>query len=221
MNMKCGVLGTGMVGIAIATKLEQLGHDVMIGSRAADGESAKAAVAASGAKAGAGDYQAAAGFAEMLFNCTAGAGSLAALESAGEANLEGKILVDIANPLDMSAGMPPTLSVCNADSLGEQIQKGFPKTKVVKTLNTLNCDLMVDPSKVPGDHVLFMSGNDVAAKASVVELLGTFGWPSARVIDLGDISTARGTEMFVSLWLRLFMANNFQGDFNIEIRRAP
>jgi len=219
--MKYGVFGTGMVGTVIATKLEQLGHEVMIGSRAADGESAKAAVAASGAKAGAGDYQATAGFAEMLFNCTAGAGSLAALESAGAANLEGKILVDIANPLDMSAGMPPTLSVCNTDSLGEQIQKAFPQAKVVKTLNTLNCDVMVDPSKVPGDHVLFMSGNEAAAKASVVELLETFGWPPARVIDLGDISTARGTEMYLPLWLRVFMASNFQGHFNIEIRRAP
>ncbi len=138
-----------------------------------------------------------------------------ALKLAGATNLNGKVLLDIANPLDFSKGMPPTLSVCNTDSLGEQIQRTFPDVKVVETLNTMNCKIMVNPSLVPGEHDAFVSGNDRAAKAKVTKILkGWFGWKS--VIDLGDITAARGTEQILALWVRL-MGTLGTANFNFKI----
>ena len=139
----------------------------------------------------------------MIVNATAGAVSLEALEQAGEDNLSGKVLIDLSNPLDFSKGMPPSLSVVNTDSLGEQIQRRFPEAKVVKTLHTMNAYLMVDPAQLAGgEHTVFVSGDDPEAKAAVTDLLRSFGWTD--IIDLGDITTARGTEMMLPVWLRLF-----------------
>jgi len=216
--MKIGVLGTGMVGNAISTKLAQLGHQVRMGSRTADNPKASDWVKANGAKASHGTFADSAAYGEILFNCTAGTASLEALTLAGANNLRGKILIDIANPLDFSKGIPPTLSVCNTDSLGEQIQLAFPETKVVKTLNTVNCNVMVKPSLVPGDHDMFICGNDSAAKARVTDILKNwFGWKS--VFDLGDITGARAMEMFLPIWLRLMM--KFQTpSFNVKIVKA-
>ena len=213
--MKLGVLGTGMVGNAIGTKLVALGHDVKMGSRTATNEKAEAWAKQAGRGASQGTFADAAAHGEVIFNCTSGAGALEALTSAGKENLRDKVLVDVAVPLDFSKGMPPTLFVFGDDSLGEQIQRAFPETKVVKALNTVNCQVMVDPSRVPGDHDIFVSGNDAAAKATVTEILRDwFGWKS--VIDLGDISTARGTESYLMLWLRLWGALG-SADFNIKV----
>ena len=215
--MKLGVLGTGIVGKTIATKLVQLGHEVKMGSRTAGNEKAVEWAKANGAKASNGTFAEAAEFGEIIFNCTAGTASLEALKLAGARNLKGKILVDISNPLDFSKGMPPTLTVCNTDSIGEQIQRAFPDAKVVKTLNTINTNVMVTPQIVPGAHDIFMSGNDAKAKAKVHEIVTDwFGWKS--VIDLGDITTARGTEMYLALWVRL-MAVNQTPNFNIRIMK--
>ena len=201
--MKIGVLGTGMVGATIATKLIELGQEVMRGSRNAGSEKAVTWAQAKGANASQGAYAQAARFGEILFNCTQGTASVEALQSSGADNLKGKILIDVANPLDFSHGAPPTLSICNTDSLGELIQRTFPETKVVKTLNTVNCGVMVNPALVPGDHDIFVCGNDAGAKARVAELLKQwFGWRS--VIDLGDISAARATEQMMPIWLRLY-----------------
>lgn len=201
--MKIAVLGTGMVGNAIGTKLVQLGHSVKMGSRTADNPNATQWVKATGANASQGTFAVAAAHGEIVFNCTAGMASLEALKQAGADNLRGKILVDIANALDFSKGTPPTLSVCNTDSLAEQIQRTFPKAKVVKTLNTVNCNVMVNPSLVQGDHDVFVCGNDVGAKAKVTEILKNwFGWKS--VIDLGDITAARGVEMLIPFWVRMW-----------------
>ena len=201
--MKLGILGTGVVGQTIGTKLVSLGHDVKMGARAAANEKAEKWVKDTGARATHGTFADAAAFGEIVFNCTSGMASLDALRQAGARNLDGKILIDVANPLDFSKGMPPTLSVCNTDSLGEQIQRAFPGARVVKTLNTMNTSVMVDPRLVPGDSDVFLSGNDAAAKAQVTEILKSwFGWRS--VIDLGDITTARGTEMLLPIWLRLW-----------------
>jgi predicted dinucleotide-binding enzyme len=215
--MKIAVFGTGMVGNAIATKLVALGHEVRMGSRTAGNEKAVAWVKQAGRGASEGSFADAAAFAEVAFNCTNGAASLAALEAAGADNLNGKILVDVANPLDFSKGMPPTLFVCGDDSLGERIQRALPGTKVVKALNTINCEVMVDPSRVPGDHDVFVSGNDREAKATVTSLLREgFGWKS--VIDLGDITAARGTEAYVLFWVRLWGTTG-TADFNIRVVR--
>lgn len=216
--MKIGVLGTGMVGRTIATKLVGLGHEVTMGSRTADNEHAVAWAAEAGDGASCGTFADAAIAGELLFNCTAGSASVDALVSAGADHLRGKVLIDLANPLDFSAGMPPTLWVCNIDSLGEQIQRAFPDVRVVKTLNTMNCQVMVDPARVPGDHDVFVSGNDEGAKTQVKQLLGSFGWGEGQIVDLGDITTCRGPEMYLAMWLRLMGALG-TGDFNIKVVR--
>lgn len=216
--MRIGVLGTGMVGRAIATKLVALGHEVMMGSRTPDNEQAAEWVASAGAGASQGTFADAAAFGELLFNCTAGAASLDAIASAREEDLAGKTLVDVSNGLDFSHGMPPTLLVSNTDSLGERIQHAFPGARVVKSLNTMNCEVMVDPSKVPGEHDVFLCGDDEGAKAEVTALLKAFGWPADRIVDLGDISSARATEMYLPLWLRLRGALQ-TGQFNIRVVR--
>jgi predicted dinucleotide-binding enzyme len=201
--MKIGVLGTGMVGQTIGSKLIQLGHEVCMGARSAANERAAQWAEANGARASHGTFEQAAAFGEVLFNCTAGVHSLDALHLAGAANLRGKVLVDIANPLDFSQGMPPLLAVCNTDSLGEQIQRAFPETRVVKALNTVNCQVMVNPSLVSDVHDAFICGNDAEAKAFVTTVLKDwFGWRS--VIDLGDITAARATEMLLPIWVRLW-----------------
>jgi len=201
--MRIGILGTGVVGKTLATKLTKLGHEVCMGSRTAGGDKARTWVKESGGKATEGSFADAAAHAEMVFNCTTGIASLEALKAARAQNLQGKVLVDVSNPLDFSRGMPPTLAACNTDSLGEQIQREFPTAKVVKSLNTVTAALMVDPSLIPGVHTMFVSGNDAKAKAEVIDLLKTgFGWK--EVIDLGDITAARAQEMYLALWMRLF-----------------
>jgi predicted dinucleotide-binding enzyme len=201
--MNVGILGTGAVGASIGSKLVALGHAVKMGARSASSERAAAWADSQGANASHGTFAEAAAFGQMVFNCTAGQASLEALNQAGAENLDGKILVDVANPLDFSRGMPPTLTVCNSDSLGEQIQRAFPQARVVKTLNTMNNAVMVNPGLVPGEHDVFVSGNDAAAKAQVSALLRDgFGW--ASIIDLGDITTSRGVEMVLPLWVNLF-----------------
>lgn len=203
--MKFGVLGTGMVGNAIAGKLVQLGHEVKMGGREAINEKGREWADKAGAKASYGNFAEAAAFGDIIVNATAGVASLEALSAAGAHNLKGKVLIDIANPLDFSQGMPPTLSVVNDDSLGEQIQRAFPETQVVKTLNTLSCALMVDPQAVgDGEHNIFVSGNDRQAKETVLGVLQQFGWKKQNVIDLGDITTTRGTEQLLPLWIRLW-----------------
>jgi 8-hydroxy-5-deazaflavin:NADPH oxidoreductase len=205
--MNVGVLGTGVVGRTIGGALARAGYRVMMGSRTAGNAHAEAWAAGAGANASGGTFTEAAAFGEILFNCTAGTASLAALAQAGAENLAGKLLVDVANPLDFSRGMPPTLTVCNDDSLGEQIQRAYPDTMVVKALNTLNCDVMVNPRLVEGPHQLFICGDDHGAKEVVVRLLEhAFGWDPRDVMDLGDISAARGTEMVLPLWLRVMGA---------------
>jgi len=216
--MRIGVLGTGMVGRAIATKLADLGHEVKMGSRTAANESAAEWVASAGAGASQGTFADAASDGELVFNCTAGEASLAALESAGAENLAGKVLVDVSNALDHSRGMPPGLFTSSFDSLGEQIQRAFPDTRVVKALNTVNCEVMVEPSKVPGEHDVFLCGDDEAAKARVAELLQSFGWPPESVVDLGDLSSARGMEAYLLLWIRLWGALG-TGHFNVKVVR--
>ncbi len=219
--MRIGVLGTGVVGQTLGRALVEAGQQVVLGSRTRDNEKATAWARARGAGAAAGTFAEAAAFGEAIFNCTAGMRSLEALEAAGEANLTGKILVDVANPLDFSRGMPPTLSLCNTDSLGEAIQRRFPGARVVKALNTMNAALMVEPGRVPGPHNVFVCGNDPEAKSRVAGWLSQWlGWPAAAILDLGDITAARGTEMLLPIWLRLMFTLGTP-EFNFHIVRAP
>lgn len=198
--MRFGVLGTGTVGRTVAGKLVELGHEVRIGSRTAGDDVV--------------EFGDAAAFGEVVVNATAGGASVEALRSAGADNLAGKVLIDIANPLDFSQGMPPILAFCNDTSLGERIQAEFPDARVVKTLNTVNADVMVDPSLAGGDTTIFVCGDDTEAKGEVTDLLGDFGWTG--VLDLGGIGAARGTEMYLMLWLRLWQATG-TGHLNVKV----
>ncbi|WP_395693160.1 NADPH-dependent F420 reductase [Nocardioides sp.] len=225
--MNIAVLGTGVVGQAIAGRLHELGHDVVVGTRDpqstlartepdgmgnppfADWHSAHPDVAlASFAEAASG--------AELVVNAASGGATLELLRSAGAENLAGKPLLDIANPLDFSEGFPPTLFVKDTDSLGEQIQRSFPDAKVVKALNTLTANLMVDPRSLGESSTVFVSGDDADAKATVVALLESFGHDD--VIDLGPLETARGTEMLLPVWLRLMCALG-TAQFNVKVVR--
>jgi hypothetical protein len=216
--MNLGVLGTGVVGETIATKLVALGHTVKMGSRTATNEKAAAWVKAAGPDASTGTFADAAAHGELVFLCTKGEGTLDAVAAAGADALRGKVLVDISNPLDFSKGMPPSLFISNTDSLGEQVQRALPDTRVVKALNTISAAVMVDPRRIKGgDHTVFVSGNDVEAKAQVRRVLTEwFGWPD--VVDLGDITTARGTEAYLLLWIRMWGALGTP-DFNVRVIR--
>jgi 8-hydroxy-5-deazaflavin:NADPH oxidoreductase len=203
--MKIAVLGTGMVGNALGTKLVQKGHEVTMGSRNAKNESAQNWASSLGERAHTATFQDAAAFGEVVISCTGGMHSMEALESVGPEPLRNKILVDVSNPLQQDKDGSMILGFCNTDSLGERIQTAFPRTRVVKALNTVNCDIMVNPSRVPGDHNLFICGNDAAAKKEVTKYLSDwFGWKIDNIIDVGDITAARGTEMMMPLWMRLF-----------------
>jgi predicted dinucleotide-binding enzyme len=227
--MKIGIIGSAAVAQTLASKLVEVGHSVTISSR--DTSKAKdrgpmgivpSADDWAAEQRGKGYEAAAAGFAdtaasgELVINATAGTGSLAALQAAGAENLRGKILVDVSNPLDFSRGMPPTLTVCNTESLAEQIQAAYPESRVVKTLNTVTAAVMVDPGRLTEETDIFVAGNDAEAKEWVAQhlLRESFGW--TRVLDLGDITAARGAEMYLPLWLRLFGATG-TGLFNVRI----
>lgn len=228
--MKIAVIGTGGVGRTLAAALSAGGHEVAIGTRSVENTLATTEPDAFGnppyaqwqedhrdirlvpfAEAGA--------HGEVVINATNGANSLAALEAAGAENLAGKVLLDLALPLDLSQGMPPTLTRANTDSLGERIQQAFPQTRVVKSLNTVAFPVMVDPSRVPGEHSLFLAGDDEDAKQTVRHLLEGFGWPAESIIDLGGISGARGAEMYSRLYFTLAgVLETF--DFNIKVVRS-
>lgn len=215
--MKIGVLGTGATGQTIGSKLVAFGHDVMLGSRDEANPSAVAWAKDQGHNALYGTFMNAAEFGEIIFNCTLGSASMTALQQAGEKNLKGKILIDTSNPLDRTTDTW-TLTVCNTDSLGEQIQRAFPDAKVIKTLNTVNANVMVDPNKLIEKTVVFVSGNDIEAKATVVMILRDwFGWRD--IIDLGNITTSRSVEMYVPLWHNLRTAISSQR-FNIKVVTA-
>ncbi|MDR7083843.1 putative dinucleotide-binding enzyme [Arthrobacter ginsengisoli] len=221
-------MGTGSVGPTIAGALSALGHDVVIGTRDPQATLARTEPGATGgppfgawhaAHSGVSvaTYADAAAAADIVINATNGAGSLEALAAAGAENLAGKVLMDVANPLDFSHGFPPSLNPVNTDSLAEQIQRAFPEARVVKTLNTMTASVMVDPASVAGgDHSVFVSGNDAAAKEVVGGLLAGFG--HRDIIDLGDITTARGAEMVLPIWVRIWGVLGTPA-FNFKIAR--
>jgi len=228
--MKIAVIGTGSVGQTFASKLVSLGHEVMMGTRDV---AAKLAATekdmygnppfsewhAANEQVQLGTFAEAAAFGNIILNVTQGGNSINALKLAGEKNLERKIIVDIANPLDFSKGMPPVLlpELSNTNSLGEEIQKTFPGSKVVKTLNTMWAGLMVNPNMIGGgDHTAFICGNDADAKAKVKLLMNEFGWRNENILDLGDITSARGTEAILPVWLRIWSATQ-NGAFNLKV----
>ncbi len=227
--MKYAVLGTGMVGQALAGRLAQLGHNVLLGTRDVattlarpdtDDEMGTSSVTAyleEHRDVRLADFRQAASFAAVIVNATRGDASLAALDAAGDENLAGKVLIDVANLLDFSAGFPPRVGASDNDSLGERIQNAFPDTRVVKTLNTVNALTMVNPAGLPASTSVFLAGDDARAKKAVRAMLGEFGWTD--IIDLGDITAARAMELYVSIWLRLMGALGGPA-FNVKVVRS-
>jgi len=219
--MNISILGSGVVGRTISTKMTAIGHNVFLASRDIQETKSREKFAEWFANNNAVqllEYKDIPADTDIFINCTQGEGSVAALQAIGKDKLENKIILDIANPLDFSKGMPPSLFISNTDSLGEQIQREFSKSKVVKGLNTMNCHIMMNPSIVPGDHNIFLSADDSKAKREVTALLVSVGWKETNIIDLGDISTARGTEMILPIWLRLWGALG-TADFNFHIAK--
>jgi predicted dinucleotide-binding enzyme len=198
--MKIGILGTGMVGETLGTKFVQLGHQVKMGSRTANNDKAVQWTKAAGANASQGTFADAASFGEMVFVCLKGTVFLDIAKTLNPNGLNGKVVVDVSNPLEFSSGAL-TLSICNTNSLGEEVQKAIPSAKVVKSFNTVNCDVMVDPAK-GGNPTMFVCGNDAKAKQQFTDLIKTLGWRD--IIDIGDISKSRGTEALMHLWMNLF-----------------
>ncbi|WNV86809.1 NAD(P)-binding domain-containing protein [Umezawaea sp. Da 62-37] len=197
--MRIAILGTGAVGRALAGRLVELGHDVTAGTRDVDTTRARPGWGA-GSPGLAGFAEAAAG-AELVVHACGGSAALDVLVAAGADNLAGKVLLDVSNPLDFSGGFPPSLFVKDTDSLAERIQRTFPATRVVKSLNTVTAELMVAPDAAGAEITMFVAGDDPDAKAVVVGLLRDFGWRD--VLDLGDLTGARAMEMHLPLWLRL------------------
>jgi predicted dinucleotide-binding enzyme len=215
---RIAVLGTGMVGQTVGSKLVEVGHDVTMGSRESGNEKAVEWASGAGERAGEGSFADAAAFGELVINATAGSASLDALDQAGAENLAGKVLWDIANQLDFSSG-ELRLTVPVNDSLAEQIQRAHPGAQVVKALNTVNANVMVNPASLGEETNLFVCGNERAAKARVIEILETFGWLSGDILDLGDISSARGMETYLLLWVPMMQALGTPA-FNVRIVRA-
>lgn len=215
--MKIGLLGTGMVGYSLGLKLVELGHEVTMGSRTADNDSASAWVGEAGEGAAHSTFEVAARSGEIVINATRGVESVDALRSAGPDNLEGKLIIDVANPIVPGAS-PPELAYLGEPSLAERIQAEFPEARVVKALNTVHAKVMVDPARLDEPTTLFICGNDAEAKGTVRELLGSFGWEEDAIIDLGAVDAARATEGYLALWLRTMsvVGNPF---FNLRIVR--
>jgi hypothetical protein len=217
-GMRIAVLGTGAVGTTLGTRLVETGHEVRLGSRTSDNAVAAEWVAATGEGAGQGTFAEVAAWGEVVVNATGGLVSLEALTAAGAANLEGKPLLDVANPLDFSGGFPPSVVQPDGRSLAEQLQDAFPGARVVKTLNTMNADVMAHPRSLAAPHSVFLAGDDADAKAVATALLTGFGWAPDEIVDAGGISAARGLELYLPLWLSL-MGSFGTPSFNLRVVR--
>jgi 8-hydroxy-5-deazaflavin:NADPH oxidoreductase len=220
--MKIAVLGTGNVGQTFVEKLISLGHQVMIGTRNVSETVGREAFKEWHDKhplALVGTFDDAVKFGELVVNATKGEAGLSIFSGLNKTFLGDKIIVDVSNPLDFSKGFPPTLidGLHNTSSLGEELQKLVPNAKVVKTLNTMWCGLMVNPMLInDGNHINYLCGNDAEAKTKVMLLLNGFGWKNESLLDLGDISNARGTEAVLPIWVRIFGATQ-NGVFNFAL----
>jgi 8-hydroxy-5-deazaflavin:NADPH oxidoreductase len=209
--MRIAVIGTGNAGRALAGGFRRIGHDVVVGTRDPDATAQREEWAGSDLPlASFGD---AATDADLVVNATGGQVSLDAL---AEVNLDGKVLLDVSNPLDFSEGFPPRLSVADTDSLAEQIQRAHPEARVVKSLNTVTASVMVDPGSLPETSTIFVAGDDPLARETVRQLLTDLGW--VDIVEFPTLDAARGAEMWLPLWVRLMGALG-TAEFNVRLVR--
>lgn len=216
--MRIAVLGTGVVGQTLGTRLVETGHEVRMGSRRAGNENAVAWAAATGDAASEGSFRDAATWGQVVVNATGGLVSVEALTAAGTDHLAGKAIVDVSNPLDFSHGFPPVVVQPEGRSVAEAIQAAFPEAHVVKALNTMTADVMVHPRSLPSPHTVFLAGDHPDAKATATTLLEGFGWTASEIVDVGELHAARGLELYLPLWLNL-MASLGTPSFNISVVR--
>jgi 8-hydroxy-5-deazaflavin:NADPH oxidoreductase len=209
--MQIAILGTGAVGPALAKALSAAGHQVTIGTR--DPEQTKAREQWAEVDLPLAAYQDL--DADIFINATNGSGSLPALQAVGDA-LKGKVVIDASNPLDFSQGFPPSLFVSNTDSLAEQLQRELPEARVVKMFNTMANQVMINPRGLADDSTIFVAGNDADARQNAASIAADLGWTD--VFDLGDLTAARGLEMYLPLWVRIF-AQLGRPEFNIKLVR--
>ena len=209
--MRIAVIGSGVVGRTLAPAFTRLGHDVVVGTRDPEATAGREEWADTDLPLV--PFDRAGDGADLVVNATSGAVSLEAL---AEVHLDGSVLLDVSNPLDFSAGFPPTLTVKDTDSLAEQIQRAHPSAKVVKALNTVTAGVMVDPGSLPETSTIFLAGDDPLAREAVRELLGDLGW--VDIVEFPTLDAAPGLEMWLPLWVRL-MGNLGTADFNLKVVR--
>jgi predicted dinucleotide-binding enzyme len=210
--MQIAILGTSAVGPALAKAFTAAGHDVTIGTR--DPVQTRAREQWAGVDLPLAAYRDL--DADVFINATSGSGSLAALDAVGDA-VNGKVVIDTSNPLDHSQGFPPSLFVSNTDSLAEQLQRALPKVRLVKMFNTMANEVMVNPRGLTEDSTIFVAGNDPDSRQTAAALAADLGW--ADVFDLGDLTAARGLEMFITLWVRMYVQLG-RPNFNIKVIRG-
>jgi predicted dinucleotide-binding enzyme len=214
-----GVLGTGVVALTLVGRLSELGYEVWVGARTADSESLEPFAEIEGVRTG--SFEDAAGASELLINATNGRNSVSALSMAGADNLAGKPVIDVSNDLEPVEGDFARPMATIENSTGRRLQQEFPEAHIVKSLNTMNNKIMVNPSLVPGDHVVFVSGDHAGAKTRVTALLQSFGWRPQQIVDLGGIDTAVGPEMAMALWMKVVIARGFDAPpFNWAINSS-
>ncbi|MCX6396889.1 MAG: NAD(P)-binding domain-containing protein [Propionibacteriales bacterium] len=207
--MRVAVIGTGSAGQVLAAGLRRIGHDVVSGTR----DPAATAVRDDWSGGELVTFAEAGRGADLVVNATGGQVSLEALT---QVDLVGKVLLDVSNPLDFSQGFPPTLSVKDTDSLAEQIQRAHPEARVVKSLNTVNAAVMVDPARLPEPTTIFVAGDDAEARMLVRSVLVELGW--SDIVEFATLDAARGLEMWLPLWVRL-MGTLGTADFNLKLVR--
>jgi len=195
------ILGTGKVGSALGRRLASSGHDVTYGSRLpAD-------------HVGAVTQREAVASAELVITALPGTAVVTTLEQVGEDVLGDKIV------LDPSAAFTPQMTMAYpGDSVARKLQARFPRARVVKTLNTMNFTIMVDPYASLDRATVFLSGDDSSAKAVTTGLLADLGWPGHSILDLGGVDTALATEHVAPLFFATVMALQ-TAKFNIAISR--
>ena len=209
--MQIAIVGSGVVARFFGQAFAAVGHEVALGTR--DPEQTRAREEWAGVDLPLVSYADLQG--EVYVNATRGDGSLAALQAVGP-GLHDKILIDASNPLDTSKGFPPSLFVANTDSLAEQLQQALPQVRLVKMFNTMAHEVMVDPAQLGQESTIFVAGNDESARRGAADLARELGW--VDVMDLGDLTAARGLEMYIPLWLRIYGAVG-QPAFNIKVVR--
>jgi predicted dinucleotide-binding enzyme len=223
--MKVGIIGSGVVAQTLGAKLVELGHDVVLGTRDPKKLDEKKNMAGTlnewlasvKNKAKIVTFKEAAAHGEILINATHGQASVDALKMAEADKVGPKVLIETANELDFSKGMPPRALSSQDRSVAINIQKAFPNLKVVKSLNTIGANLMVNPKALKGgEHTMFMSGNDKDAKVKVSEILKSFGWTD--IMDLGPIEMAHGQEMLMAMWVALYSSLQ-NGMIGIKVQR--